>query len=307
MKSKWLIGILILLFITNIGTLLYFMTTSEETAGGKKGSVLTSLSGSVAEVGEESISESEWVGKLKERYGKEMLTQMINKEVVSQLAKQHDVTVTDEELKREIELYHRMVGTSADAHEHPDIQKMDDKELKDEIKHAILLEELITKDVVIKEEELRKYYNENQQLYDLKPLYQISQILVETSEEAEQVMQELESGSSFSTLARERSIDEFSAPSGGSMGWVDQSSNYVAPEYLEIIDEMETGKWSEPIKTEGGYGIVFLHDVKEGSNYEFEEVKSQIRRQLAIQQLDSNFDPKQLWDELKVTWEYGSE
>ncbi len=306
MKSRWLIIIAAFLLVTNIGTVVYFMSANEETSGGDKGSVLSSISGNVAQVGEQSISESDWVGRLKERYGKEVLTQMINKEVVSQLATEHDITVSDEELNREIELYHRMVGTSADGHEHPDVEQMGDKELKEEIKHAILLEELITKDVVINEDELRKYYKENEHLYDLKPLYQISQILVPTKEEAEQVIQELENGSSFSTLARERSIDEFSAPSGGAMGWVDTTSNYVDPAYLEIIENMETDQWRGPIKTEAGYGIVYLHDVKKGSKYEFKEVKGQIRRQLAIQQLDANFDPKQLWDELKVEWEYGS-
>ena len=307
MKSKWLIGAVVFLLISNIGTVFYFMTDSEGTTVAEKNSVLSSLSGNVAQVGNQSISNGEWVKRLKEQYGKEVLTQMVNKEVVSQLAEKHDITVSKEELKREIEMYHRMVGTSADAQEHPDIQKMDDGELKSEIKHSILLEELITKDVVIKEEELRKYYNENQNLYDLKPLYQISQIVVESREEAESVLQELENGSSFSTLARERSIDEFSAPSGGAMGWVDESSNYVDPAYLPKVKKMEKDKWTGPIKTEAGYGIVYLHDVKPGSKYEFEEVKDQIRRQLAIQQLDSDFDPKQLWDELKVTWEYGSD
>ncbi|MCF6139612.1 peptidyl-prolyl cis-trans isomerase [Pseudalkalibacillus berkeleyi] len=307
MKEKWLIGIVVFLLITNIGTLSYFMNESEETASGGKKSMLSTLSGSVAQIGNESISEKEWVQQLKERYGKEMLTQMINKLVVSQLAKKHNLSVSSDELKREIELYHRMVGTGADAQEHPDIQKMNDDQLKQEIKHAILLEELITKDVVINEEELRKYYNDHQQLYDLKPLFQISQIVVETKEEADQVIEELENGSSFSTLAREKSIDEFSAPSGGVMGWVDTSSNYVDPAYFEEIENMKKDSWSGPLKTKDGYGIVYLHDTKKGSSYKFEEVKGQIRRQLAIQQLESDFDPKQLWKELDVNWEYGTD
>ncbi|WP_349409085.1 peptidyl-prolyl cis-trans isomerase [Pseudalkalibacillus sp. SCS-8] len=297
MRSKWLIGVSAFLLITNIGTLIYF--TSND-----KGDFL--LSSHVAEVGEESISEREWVEVLKQRYGKEILTQMINKKVVAQLAEKHEIRVSEKELKREIDLYHRMVGAGADAYEHPDIDRMNDEELAKEIEHAILLEELITKDVVIKEEDLRKYYKENQHLYDLKPLYHISQIVVPTKDEAEQIMQELESGSSFSTLARERSIDEFSAPSGGAMGWIDVNSNYVDPAYFEELSDMGRGEWRGPIEIQQGYGIVYLHDTKEGTRYTYEEVKGQIKRQIAIQQLGSDFDPKQLWDEVDVSWEYGS-
>ncbi|WP_261134742.1 peptidyl-prolyl cis-trans isomerase [Bacillus sp. Marseille-Q3570] len=307
MNRKILIGVIVLLLLTNIGSIIYFAKASSNASGEQSGNLLMNLSGSVAQIGNESISESEWVELLKKRYGKDVLKQMIDKKVVAQLAKKYDIAVSDEELKREIELYQRMVGAGADAHEHPDIQVMDGKQLKEEIEHAILLEELITKDVVIKEEELRKYYNENEQLYDLKPLFQISQIVVKTEEEANQVLDELESGSSFSTLARERSIDEFSAPSGGAMGWVDTSSNYVESAYFNVIPELDKDEWSDPIQTDDGYGIVMLHDKKPGNKYEFEEVKGQIRRQLALQQMDTTFNPEQLWKELDVKWEYGSE
>ncbi|WP_408008896.1 peptidyl-prolyl cis-trans isomerase [Pseudalkalibacillus sp. A8] len=304
MNRKILIGVIVLLLITNIGSIILFTKASSDASGEQGGNLLMDLSGSVAQVGNESISENEWGELLKKRYGKDVLKQMIDKKVVEQLANKHDITVSDEELTREIELYQRMVGAGADAHEHPDIQVMDGKQLKEEIEHAILLEELITKDVVINEDELRKYYKENQHLYDLKPLYQISQIIVKTEEEANRVLEELENGSSFSTLARERSIDEFSGPSGGAMGWVDTSSNYVEPAYFDAITELEKGEWSSPIQTEDGYGIVLLHDMKPGNKYEFDEVKSQIKRQLAIHQMDTTFNPEQLWKELDVKWEY---
>lgn len=67
---------------------------------------------------------------------------------------------------------------------------------------------------------------------------------------------------------------------------------------------MKVNEWSEPIPLERGYAIIFLHEKIKGEQLEFDEVKDQIRRQIALEQMEGNVSAMQLWDDIGVTWFY---
>src|SRR5690606_1952784 len=117
--------------------------------------------------------------------------------------------------------------------------------------------------------------------------YHISKIIVKTKEEAEQTFKELEQGSSFAVLAMERSIDEFTANLGGDAGYVNDNNERYSDEFMDAIKKLKQGKWSKPIKLEDGYAIVMLHEYVEGKEYAFKEVKDQLRRQIALEQMET--------------------
>jgi parvulin-like peptidyl-prolyl isomerase len=79
-------------------------------------------------------------------------------------------------------------------------------------------------------------------------------ILVETEEEAQEVVERLKAGEDFADLATELSTDSFSASQGGNLGFA-PPGRYVA-EFDEALSSLPIGQVSEPIKSEFGWHII---------------------------------------------------
>lgn len=180
-----------------------------------------------------------------------------------------------------------------------------EKEWKEQIKHNILLEELLTKDIVISDSELKSFYNKNKDLYKFDDSYRLKHIVVKDKDEAEQVLKELKEGSSFEAAAAEHSIDRYTSPYGGDLGFVNDQHENIPAEYLEKAEQLKENQWvDEPIKTSQGYAIIQLKEKLPGQAFTYSEVKNQIRRQIAMDQLGDKASVKTLWKDAKVSWFY---
>ena len=87
--------------------------------------------------------------------------------------------------------------------------------------------------------------------------YNASHILVETEEEAQALVTELEGGADFATLAREKSTGP-SGPNGGELGWFGRGM-MVAPFEAAVVD-LEVGAVSAPVQTQFGWHVIILND-----------------------------------------------
>ncbi len=79
-------------------------------------------------------------------------------------------------------------------------------------------------------------------------------ILVETEEEADQVIERLEAGEDFADLAQELSLDQNSACRGGDLDFVPRG--YNEPSVEEALFTLPIGQVSEPIETEQGWYVL---------------------------------------------------
>lgn len=252
----------------------------------------------VAEIGNKTISRQEWLSELEERYGEETLRDLVDQEVVLQMADDYKIKVSDKAIERELNIYKAMYSSGENG------PKSEDK-WKQQIKYSLLLEELLTKDVKVSEDDMKAFYEQNKSLFDLPASYHVSQIVVETKKEADAAVKELKAGSSFDVLAMERSIDEFSANQGGDIGFINEEDERVDPQVVEAAKTLKPKKWTGPVKLENGYAIVYLHEKLEGKKYDFKEVKNQIRRQMALEQMDIPVSARAFWNEAEVSWFYG--
>lgn len=252
----------------------------------------------VATVGNEKITRQDWLNEMESRYGKEVLSELIDQKVIETAGEKYGVKISDKEIERELKMFKTMYGSSGGY------QTSDENKWRQQIKNSLLLEELLTRDAKIPEEEIKNYYEQNKSQFNLPNSYHISHIIVKTKAEADQTLKELDQGSSFSVLAMERSMDEFTANIGGDAGYITADNDRFSS-YKDEIKNLKPGKWSKAIKVDGGYAIVMLHEYVKGKEYSYKEVKGQIRRQIALEQMDTSVSARPLWNDAQVEWFYG--
>ena len=114
--------------------------------------------------------------------------------------------------------------------------------------------------------------------------YKASHILVAKEDEAKAIIAALKKGGKFEEIAKKQSKDPGSGARGGDLDWANPSS-YV-PEFTEALVKLEKGKLTQtPVKSQFGWHIIRLDDVREAQLPKIDEVKPQIAQQLQQQKL----------------------
>ncbi len=114
--------------------------------------------------------------------------------------------------------------------------------------------------------------------------YKARHILVEKEADAKAIITSLKKGGKFEDIAKKQSKDPGSGANGGDLDWAAPGS-YVK-EFSEAMVALQKGKMTEvPVKSQFGYHIIRLDDIRDTQLPKFEEVKPQITQQLTQQKL----------------------
>ncbi|EWS60916.1 putative parvulin-type peptidyl-prolyl cis-trans isomerase precursor [Methylibium sp. T29-B] len=114
--------------------------------------------------------------------------------------------------------------------------------------------------------------------------YRVRHILVETEDEAKALIAQIQGGASFEETAKKSSKDPGSAPNGGDLDWAAPGS--FVPEFSNAMVKLEKGKMTEaPIKSQYGFHILKLEDVRDAQFPPLAEVKPQIEQRLSQQKV----------------------
>ena len=109
--------------------------------------------------------------------------------------------------------------------------------------------------------------------------YRTSHILVETEDQAKTLIVQIKGGASFEELAKKNSKDPGSGEKGGDLDWANAGS-YV-PEFSQAMVKLKKGEMTEvPVKSQFGYHIIKVVDVREAQFPALAEVKPQIQQRL---------------------------
>jgi peptidyl-prolyl cis-trans isomerase C len=118
--------------------------------------------------------------------------------------------------------------------------------------------------------------------------YHARHILVGTEDEAKQIIAKLKGGAKFEDLAKQ-SKDPGSAANGGDLDWASPAS--FVPEFSKAMTSLQKGQITEtPVKTQYGYHVIKLEDVRAAKVPPMEEVKQQIAESLQQRKLASYRD-----------------
>ena len=143
-------------------------------------------------------------------------------------------------------------------------------------------------EVVISDEEMQAFYNENKARYLQQESVKAKHILIKTSDakteeqalaEIVKIKKEIEDGLAFEEAAKKYSEDEGSGKAGGDLG--EFGKGRMVPEFENTAFALEIGAMSEPVKTQFGYHIILKEGHQPEKERAFDEVKAGIRTSLS--------------------------
>ena len=131
-------------------------------------------------------------------------------------------------------------------------------------------------------EDLREYYEDNLDRFVTNEERKSSHILIAIDEDtdneaalnlATEIKTKLET-ELFDDLAKQYSDDPGSAELGGDLGWAE--TGLFVPEFESALFSMDVGEVSEPVKTDFGYHIIRMDDIKSGEQQGFNEIEYEL-------------------------------
>ena len=105
----------------------------------------------------------------------------------------------------------------------------------------------------ITEEKIQAAYDADYASAEPEPQFNASHILVESEDEAEELVVALEGGAEFAALAQDKSTGP-SGPNGGSLGWF--GPGMMVQEFDQVCFNEAVGEVHGPVKTQFGYHLL---------------------------------------------------
>ena len=146
------------------------------------------------------------------------------------------------------------------------------KKNKDEIMARYWLKNFLSNN--ISETKIQDFYNKYLENFKSFKEYNASHILVKNEDEALQIVKKLKNKSEFSKLAKSYSIGP-SKQNGGDLGWF--RSGQMVKEFDEAILKLKKGAITKiPVKTQFGYHIIVLNDIRNSKPKKINNIKQKI-------------------------------
>ena len=140
----------------------------------------------------------------------------------------------------------------------------------------------VAQQVEFSADDLREYYENNLDRFVTNEERKSSHILIAidddtTDEQAAELIEEIQSKldtETFEDLAKEYSDDPGSAAVGGDLGWAEPG--LFVPEFESTLFSMNVGEISAPVKTDFGYHLIRMDDIKTGQQQAFEDIEYEL-------------------------------
>jgi peptidyl-prolyl cis-trans isomerase C len=129
----------------------------------------------------------------------------------------------------------------------------------------------------ISEADLQAAYEEAYLKTEPDTEYSASHILVETEDEAKDLIQKLANGADFAALAREFSTGP-SGASGGELGWF--GKGVMVEPFFDAVVALNAGEVSDPVQTQFGWHVIKLNETRRQDQPELDDVREQLEEEI---------------------------
>ena len=225
------------------------------------------------------ITKEEFYEQMKTQAGKQVLNNMVMEKVLIKNYK-----VEDKEVDKKFDEMKKQYGDQFDTLLKQ--QGIKEETLKTGVRAQLAQEKAIEK--TITDKELKDNY---------KPEIKASHILVKDEATAKKVKEELGQGKSFEELAKQYSEDTGSKEKGGDLGFFGPGK--MVKEFEEAAYKLKKDEVSEPVKSQFGYHIIKVTDIKEPEK-SFEQSKADIKKEIVQKKMqDGQFMNDLMMKEIK--------
>lgn len=149
-------------------------------------------------------------------------------------------------------------------------------------KSTLVLFRYLTDGAEVPEDSLRAYYEKHRDQFTQQAGYRYYKMVLRSRSDADSIMALLEGRADFSKMAREHSIDPFTAPDGGYVAFQGVGADQEFDGFFESMDAGETRYF----RSLEGHLILRLVQKYEASSSTFEEARSAIEQRLTPQYRD---------------------
>jgi foldase protein PrsA len=234
----------------------------------------------VAKIDDETITANDVYQLMLSQVGSQAVEALITERLIQREASSENIKATEEDLDAEIEKIKANFGSEDEFIQQLEASGLTMENLRKQLSSKVLLDKLIAPKINITDEDMKTYYDQNKESFNTPEEVKASHILVETKQEADEILALLKSGSDFATLAKERSKDG-SAAQGGDLGYFGRGQ-MVAP-FEEAAFTLNVGEISKVVESEFGFHIIKVIDKKAATTASFNDKKEDIRKTLTEQ------------------------
>lgn len=152
----------------------------------------------------------------------------------------------------------------------------------------------IAANLTVSDEDLRKYYDDQKDRFVTQEERHASHILIAVGDDdaaakakAEAVLARIQGGEDFATVAREVSDDGGTKEAGGDLGWI--TRGMLSGPFEDALFSMKPGEVKGPVKTDFGYHIIRLEEIRPAQQRTFDEVRDELRTEYKTQHAEDLF------------------
>jgi peptidyl-prolyl cis-trans isomerase C len=144
------------------------------------------------------------------------------------------------------------------------------------------------KTVNVSDEDVRKEYDSKVASADLTE-FKARHILLETEQQANDVLASLKKGAKFADLAKKLSKDPSAKQNGGDLGWFNPQQ--MVPEFSSAVAGLKNGETAPaPVQSKFGWHVIKREDSRKQEPPAFDAIKDQIRNVLIGQKIQQHVD-----------------
>jgi len=236
----------------------------------------------------------------------QLLNQMINDEILLQMATAAGLNATD----AEVETKFTDLKAQYSDEQFQDMlkqQKVTPDDIKADMRKSMALEKLTTKEITsrinVSDAEIKDVFDKNKDSFNLPEGYHLQHIMVtpfpdqqinnakhddakspaEAQAKAQRLLRDIQGGQDFAVVARDWSEDPQSAPNGGDLNFNSlEDLEKIDPKLKQAVEHLKIGETSPLIETRFGYHIFKLLERDPGGQKDLSnpQVQTQIRQEI---------------------------
>lgn len=241
----------------------------------------------VAKVNGEVITKDELYDLMVKAVGDQALDYLITQKIIELEAKKQNITVTDEDINKELEKVYEAYGGETIFKQNLELSGHSLDEYKEELALTIKAKKLMEPRIEITEEEMKAYFDEHKDEFAQEQQVHARHILVDDENLAREIYEKLKKGEDFAELAKQYSTDTATKDNGGDLGFFGKGE--MVEEFEKVAFSLKVGEISSPVKTEYGYHIIKVEEKKEAQEPNYENSKEKIKDILFDQKFQEEY------------------